>query len=152
MELADQLGVDQLALEPIGVLLDREGGQARDRIGDAAIEPAASRGLLERVADVEVGPADAVAAELGADAEQAVDDDPIVGGDRLVARLRDAGEAGIQRRLLERVAGAPAVVVADAGDQADAAAANLGRRAAADFAGEIGRHVAEPLQRAWSAR
>ena len=87
-----------------------------------------------------------VLAELGAEAEQAVDDDPVVGGDRPEAGLRRAGEAGIERGLLERVARAPAVAVAGRGDEADPAAADLGRGAAAELAGEIGRRVAHPLE------
>jgi hypothetical protein len=61
-------------------------------------------------------------AEIGGDADQAVDDDPVVGGDRFEARLRRAGEQRIERGLLDRVAAVPGVAVAGRRDHADAGA------------------------------
>ena len=64
LELADQLGVDQLPLEPIGVLLDQRRRQVGVLIGDVAVEAGREPALLQRVADEQVGPADLVLAEV----------------------------------------------------------------------------------------
>jgi hypothetical protein len=101
LELADELGVDQLPLEPIGILLDERGRQVLVLILHVAIEAGSETPLLQRVPDVEIGPPELMLAELQSKAEQAVHDDPIVGRDPAETRLRRAGNPRIERRLLE---------------------------------------------------
>jgi hypothetical protein len=149
LELADELRVDQLAFEEIGVLFDQRRRAAGLLVDDVAVRTGGETALLQGVADVEVGQAQPVLADLRAKAQQAVDDDPVVGDHRLEVGLRNAGEFGIQRRLLRRVARAPRVRIARARDDAEAAAADVERRAAADVRAEIGGNVEIALEQAW---
>src|SRR3546814_10333123 len=73
-------------------------------VGLVAVGAEAEARLLQRVADIEVGPAKLVIVKLEPEAEQAVDDDAVVGDDAVEIGLRLARQVGFERRLLERLA------------------------------------------------
>src|SRR3546814_20440824 len=72
-ELADELGVDQLAFVPGGVLCHDVA------VGLVAVGAEREPRLLERVADIEASPAQFVIADLEPEAEQAVHHDAEIG-------------------------------------------------------------------------
>ena len=112
IKFGHELRIDQLALEPRRILLQYVAVRL------VAVGAEAKPRLLERVADVKVGPAELVTAKLEAEAEQAVHDDAVVGDNAVVTRLRIARQILVQRGLLERVARAPLVADSSGGDDA----------------------------------
>src|SRR3546814_18542558 len=70
-------------------------------VGLVAVGAEAEARLLQRVADIEVGPAKLVVAKLEPETEQAVDDDAVVGDDAVEIGLRLARQVGFERRSEE---------------------------------------------------
>src|SRR3546814_6540642 len=117
-------------------------------VGLVAVGAEAEARLLQRVADIEVGPAKLVIVKLEPEAEQAVDDDAVVGDDAVEIGLRLARQVGFERRLLERLARAPLVADARGGDDAELAVGKLDRRAAGDARRPVDRDMVVPLEQA----
>src|SRR5690606_37549691 len=115
-------------------------------IGD--VPPALGQaGALQGVVDVEVGPAQAAAARLEAEAHQRIGDDAVLAGHAAVVlvRLRQVDAA---RRLLQVLAGAPLVAVATGGNEPQVAIAHLPGGAPRQRAGPVSRHAADALHHA----
>ena len=127
---AGELGVDQGALEPLGVVV------AHVRPGQFVVAGARAGFLRGRV-DVEVGPADLVLTPVEADAEQAVQHNVVLGGDVVVVgadlEIRTLDDAF----LLNAVPGAPGVVEAGDGDHAERTPAEVDRGAGRDVDGVV---------------
>ena len=138
-QFAHELGVDQLAFEPGGILVHaRKAGLHFAAAGKAA--------LLDRIADEQVGQAQLVAAEFQAHADQRVGDDAVVGNDAFVIGFQ-LRQVGGRRGLLDRIAVAPLVAEARRGDQPQRRViAHLDRGASADGGAEVDRQVMHPLQ------
>src|SRR3546814_1251961 len=66
-------------------------------VGLVAVGAEAEARLLQRVADIEVGPAKLVVAKLEPETEQAVDDDAVVGDDAVEIGLRLARQVGFEQ-------------------------------------------------------
>src|SRR5690606_6769680 len=96
-----------------------------------------------RVVNVHVGPAQLVALrQVEPQADQAVGLNPVLGTHTVAA----ADQRPRQRRLLGRAAGAPAVGKADAGQQAEAAVADVAAIAGAAGGAEVCRDVVVALE------
>ena len=130
-QLRHQLAVDQLAFVPRGVL---------DELGIAVLQVVAQRmaRLLQRVADVEVGPAEAMIAQLEPEPEQAVDQNAVVGDE--VAEIGVEIEVRIDRGLRDDRAVAPLVADTRGGDHAELPVGEDGERGA-------GRQPGGPVDR-----
>ena len=140
MEFADKLRVDQLAFVPRRVLLH---DIAADLVRVGTEREAR---LLQRVADIEVGPAQLVLADFEPETEQAVHDDAVVGDDAVIARLRIARQILLDRRLLQRITGAPLVADPGSRDDAEFATGELDRGAAGDARRPVDRNMIILLQ------
>ena len=140
LEFAHQLGVDQLAFVPGGVLLHdvaadlvRVGAKAQTR-------------LFQRVANIEAGPAQLVIAQLESETDQAVHDDAVVGNHAVVIGLRIARQVEVERGLLQRIAGAPLVADPRGRDDPQLAIGKGDRRAAGDPGRPVDRDMVVLLQ------
>ncbi len=112
LQLADELAVDQLPLEPRGVL---------DQLFVVVLKVDAllEAGALQRVVDIEVGEAELVFAHFQAEAEQTVDQHAIVRGE--FAEVRVELQLLVYRGLFGNEAVAPLVADRAGGDHAEAA-------------------------------
>src|SRR3546814_13665848 len=92
IEFGDELRIDQLAFVPRRILLHDVA------VGLVAVGAEAEARLFQRVADIEVRPAELVVAKLEPEAEQAVDDDAVVGDDAVYIGRRLARPVGFERK------------------------------------------------------
>ena len=139
LELAHQLRFDQLPLEPVGILLE-------DRVARRIVVHRRGGGapLLQRVVDIDVGPADAVLVELIAEPEQPVHHRAIVGDQRIEIVAQRSVVA--DRVLLRRGARAPGVRNAAGGDHADPPRTKLAHQAKVQIGRPVRRNVGVALE------
>ena len=115
VELTDQLGIEQLALEPGGSLINLLSRATGNRVTQLNVVTCGKPTGFERVANQQAGPAELMLADQSRKTDQAVRNNAIVGTDHVEV----GSDPGVRLGLLLGIAGAPAVAVSGAADQSD---------------------------------